>query len=133
MKQFTSSKQKTGKLGEDICIKYLLEKEFIIRERNYTKKTGEIDIIAEKNSIIYFIEVKSIITEKEPFVSYETYNPAENITKEKVKKCYKTIQKYLEENNVSYETKFQLDAYLVFINKITKKAYLKTIENIINS
>ncbi len=58
-KVFTSEKQKIGELGENIAVKFLTKKGFFISERNYTKKWGEIDIIAEKNNKLYFIEVKS--------------------------------------------------------------------------
>ena len=60
MKQFTSKMQITGELGEKICSAYLSKKGFNILERNYTKKYGEIDIIAQKDGVIHFIEVKSI-------------------------------------------------------------------------
>lgn len=46
MKKFTSSTQKTGRLGEDIACKYLFSKGFQIVECNYTKKWGGIDIVA---------------------------------------------------------------------------------------
>jgi Holliday junction resolvase-like predicted endonuclease len=36
-----------------------------IKERNYTKKWGEIDIIAIKEDKLYFIEVKSVSCELE--------------------------------------------------------------------
>ena len=48
MKNFTSDSQKIGQLGEDIACKFLMKHEFSILERNYTKKWGEIDIIAIK-------------------------------------------------------------------------------------
>ena len=52
MKKFTSKSQKIGELGEDLACKFLMKHEFIISERNYTRKWGEIDIIAEKDNKI---------------------------------------------------------------------------------
>ena len=60
MKNFTSNSQKIGQLGEDIACKFLMKHGFSILERNYTKKWGEIDVIAEKGKKLYFVEVKSV-------------------------------------------------------------------------
>lgn len=47
-----------GKTGEDLSVDYLLNNGFKIIERNYRYKHCEIDIIAEKNNCLHFIEVK---------------------------------------------------------------------------
>ena len=48
----------TGSAYEDAAIQYLEQHGFQILERNFTCKTGEIDIIAIKEQILRFIEVK---------------------------------------------------------------------------
>jgi len=142
MKQFTSKTQKIGELGEKICIKWLNNNGFKILERNYTKKSGEIDIICSKDGNLYFIEVKSanirkdiVSRENQETVTRETlrkiYNPAENVTKSKIRKCYTTIQEYLRENKVSHETKYQFDVFLVFINQNNRKHFIDRIENVV--
>ena len=129
MKRFTSKTQKTGKLGEEICAKWLKNNNYKIIERNYTTRSGEIDIIAEKTNIIYFIEVKSVSCENTNNISRETtYNPAENVTREKIKRFQKTMFKYIEDHNVSYETQF--DVYLVYIDKRNVKHKIERIQNI---
>jgi len=50
--------QRKGRKGEDIAVNYLLKKGFEILERNYRYKRAEIDIIAMKNELIVFVEVK---------------------------------------------------------------------------
>ena len=50
-----------GKLGEDIAVNYLKNCGFEILDRNFAIKAAEIDIIAYKNNIVNFIEVKSSV------------------------------------------------------------------------
>lgn len=54
-------KQKIGKAGENIACKYLQKKNYIIIDRNFCCKQGEIDIIAcdEKKKELVFLEVKT--------------------------------------------------------------------------
>ncbi len=53
-----STKNK-GRTGEDIATRYLEDKGYVILERNFTTKTGEIDIIAVGDGFVIFVEVKS--------------------------------------------------------------------------
>lgn len=59
MGNFTE-KQRIGRLGEEIAVKYLKNKGFLIITQNYLKKCGEIDIIAQKGKILHFVEVKTV-------------------------------------------------------------------------
>lgn len=47
-----------GSFYEDLAARYLQEKGLSILERNYRSKAGEIDLIAEDNGTVVFIEVK---------------------------------------------------------------------------
>lgn len=47
-----------GILGEDKACKFLKKQGFEILKRNFHSKFGEIDIIAKKDEILHFIEVK---------------------------------------------------------------------------
>lgn len=55
IKQFN---RKVGKEGEEIAAKFLSGKGYKILERNYHTRFGEIDLIAVKNNVLTFIEVK---------------------------------------------------------------------------
>ena len=50
----------TGNEGENRAAAYLASKGFEIIERNWRTNRGEIDIIAVKNDILAFVEVKSL-------------------------------------------------------------------------
>jgi len=131
MKRFTSKSQKTGEYGEEICVQFLKNAGHIIIERNYTLRIGEVDIITKKDEVLHFIEVKSVSCENTQDISRETvYNPAENVTHEKISKIQKTIFHYLKENNVSRDTKHQLDIYLVYIDSRNIRHKIERIENV---
>lgn len=53
-----------GNYGENLATDYLKSKDYKILNRNFICKLGEIDIIASKNNIIVFIEVKSRFSTK---------------------------------------------------------------------
>ena len=81
-KVFTSESQKTGEIGENIAVRFLMKHGHMILDRNYTKKWGEIDIISEKDGKLYFSEVKSVSRETLTNVTPETldrYNPEDNM------------------------------------------------------
>ena len=119
-------KKKIGALGENMACRFLMKHGFKILDRNYSKKWGEIDIVAEKDKIFRFIEVKSI-------VSYETdrYRPEENVHYQKLKRLSRVIQTYLLDKKVSYETEWQIDVLAVFLDLENKKAKFRFTENII--
>lgn len=48
-----------GKLGEDATAEYLQKKGYTLLERNYSNSYGEIDLIARKDDILAFVEVKT--------------------------------------------------------------------------
>lgn len=56
----TTEKQNTGKLGEDIAVKYLEKNGYEILGRNYRKPWGEIDIIALGNSSVINTEISAV-------------------------------------------------------------------------
>lgn len=116
-----------GKKGEEIAVKHLVKLGFKIIDRNYRQKLGEIDIVAEKNKIIHFVEVKTVSCEPD----FDDYIPEENINYSKKKKFARTINKYLEDKRVSYETEFQVDAIALFFNPQTWESKVRFLENII--
>ncbi|AOY77332.1 YraN family protein [Clostridium formicaceticum] len=52
-------KKKTGHYGEQLSRKYFINKGYLILNSNYRTRLGEIDIIAQKDDTIIFVEVKT--------------------------------------------------------------------------
>lgn len=130
-KVFTSEKQKIGELGEKMAKMFLVKHGFNVVAQNYTKKWGEIDIIACKNKTLHFIEVKSVSRKTNLLnVSRETIEPEDNMHPKKLERLYRTIETYLAEKQVSHETEWQLDLACVYLDHIKKTAKVKFIENI---
>lgn len=67
-----TAKRRTGDLGEDITAMFLVKHGFSIVERNYLRKWGEIDIIAQKGEILHFVEVKTVSCGTRGSVPHET-------------------------------------------------------------
>ncbi|HEV7423652.1 MAG TPA: YraN family protein [Candidatus Paceibacterota bacterium] len=135
-KVFTSETQKIGEIGENIAVKFLVKHGFLILDRNYTKKWGEIDIIAEKENKIYFIEVKSVSRPNLENINSEIdqYNPEDNMHPWKLKRLSRTIQTYLLSKNIDEKAKemdWQVDLLIVFLSLKDKTAKIKVVSDII--
>ncbi len=121
-----------GRLGEKIACEYLVKRGFMIRDRNYRKKWGEIDIIATKDRKIHFLEVKSVsLSDCEQVEGEEKHRPEENVHPYKVHKIRKTILSYLEEKCQNREEDFAFHVICVYLNFVSRKAKIRIIENII--
>lgn len=48
-----------GNQGEDLAIDYLQQSGYLIRERNFRTRHGEIDIVAEDQGDLVFVEVRT--------------------------------------------------------------------------
>ncbi len=59
LKNKGKNNKKIGDLGENVAVVFLEKHGFSILERNYKNKIGEIDIIAQKDNLLYVFEVKT--------------------------------------------------------------------------
>lgn len=134
-KIFTSEKQKIGKIGENIAVRFLVKRSFSILERNYTKKWGEIDIIAEKDGKLYFVEVKSASSPVGGSVTRETlddsYRAEDNMHPWKAKRLSRAIQTYLLDRKINEEREWQVDLLVVSLDMENKKARVKIVKDIV--
>ena len=127
-----------GVIGEEIACKFLMKHGFSVILRNYRKKWGEIDIIAEKQGRIHFVEVKSVSRENFGSVSNtgqnrenDGFRPEDNMHPWKIKRLSRTIQTYLLEADVSDETEWQFDVVCVFVSVQKRVGRVQILEDIV--
>lgn len=89
MQKLHNTTQK-GRDAEDYACEFLIEQGFVVLERNFHTRFGELDIIAKKDGILYFVEVKSGIG----------FEPVYNLSPVKLKKLTKTLNVYLEKYRI---------------------------------
>ena len=129
-----------GIIGEDIAVKFLRERGYVILERNYLRKWGEIDIVTRETSgKVHFVEVKSVSYETksdmdwalfgDSTVPHGTWRPEENVHKNKQERLKRAIQTWLLDN--TYEGTFQIDIITVRVVPGEKYAKVHIIPNVV--
>lgn len=90
-----------GVEGEEIAETHLLKKGYKILEKNWRHQHLEIDIIASINNTLVIVEVK--------LRANDSYGkPEDFVTKSKQKKVIKAADFYIKENNIFWETRFDV-------------------------
>ncbi len=114
-----TDKRRIGDIGEQLVVKDLIERGFLILDRNYSRKWGELDIVAKKYEILHFVEVKTVSREiSRENVNYETlddYRPEDNMHPWKAKRLRRVIQTYLLDKGD--EAEWQFDLVVVYLGK----------------
>jgi putative endonuclease len=54
-----SGRVETGKRGEEAAAKYLAQQGYAVRHRNWRCRSGELDIVAMKDGVLVFVEVRA--------------------------------------------------------------------------
>lgn len=93
--------QEIGNSGEVFVAQFLKNKGYIISARNYRTKFGEIDVIAENEDEILFVEVKTR-SEKAKVRPYEYVNFS------KQRKLFITANIYLQHNGFGLKPRFDV-------------------------
>jgi putative endonuclease len=103
-----------GDVAEQKAVDFLNENGFFVIEQNfYARKMGEIDIIAKKDDIYHFIEVKS----------GTGFEPIYNISHSKLSKLLKSVHYYLKLKNLDVAYSIDVvtiqDGEIDFLENIT--------------
>ncbi len=78
----------TGKKGEMLAAIWFKEKSYTILHTNWRHKNLEVDIIASKNNVLHFIEVKAATTLK-------FGNPEDRVSEKKIRNLINASAEYL--------------------------------------
>ena len=103
--------RKSGIEGENIAVEYLKNQGYVILERNFNTKVGEIDIIAQDKDTIVFVEVKA--RENTKFGQ-----PIESITAKKVHSIIRSAQWYLSAKR-KYDVPCRFDVVEILREEVT--------------
>jgi putative endonuclease len=126
----TMTRKETGALGEKVAAEYLRRHGFLIVDRNIARKTGELDLIAEKQDTLHFVEVKTILTDEFPEEKStdDEYDPSLNLHDAKIRKVARTGEWYVLEKK--WEGEWQVDGCLVWLRRrdgLARVSYLPQI------
>jgi putative endonuclease len=126
-----SARRRLGNQGEDIATSFLESRGFKVLRRNYLRKWGEIDIVAEKGGTVRFIEVKTVSREILPDISRENegYNPEELVHPGKLAKLARTAETYMNESGDRRD--YQIDVVTVFLHHKTRTARCRLYEQVL--
>ncbi len=110
----------TARIGEEIAVNYLRKLGYKIIDRNFRARNTEIDIVATKDNVLVFVEVKTRTSEK-----FGT--PLESINYFKLKSLTKASEHYkISHKNLPEE--MRIDAISVDLS--SKEPKIEHIQNI---
>lgn len=111
--------KKLGDRGEDYTARYLEKRGFRIAERNWHSRYGEIDIIAENEAYLLFVEVKTR--------RVGSMVPGEwAVTSQKQKKLRLTAESYLMSHSTERQPRFDVAVLSVKNDVLTDFAYYES-------
>ena len=92
-----------GKLGEKMAVDFLIKKGHVILETNWVFDKAEVDIIAQKGTVLVVVEVKTR--------SSSTFGlPQEFVKPKKIQLLVKAINEYVNRNDLDVDVRFDIMA-----------------------
>src|SRR5512136_677049 len=96
-----SDQAELGKRGEKLAAGWLIQHGYTVRDRNWRSGRTEIDIIAENNEYIVFVEVKARSAD------YEIH-PADAVNVPKQRTIIFAASNYISRYNIEKEARFDI-------------------------
>ena len=96
-----NSTRETGKVAEDVAVDFLLKNGYEILERNWFSHHHEIDVVAKKNKMVIFVEVKSLASSfiREPYMA---------VDRNKQMRLISAANAYIRTRNIDDEVRFDI-------------------------
>ena len=92
-----------GKFGEELAVEFLQQNGYDILETNWTFQKAEIDIIAQKDSTLAVIEVKTRS-------SIDFGLPQDFVKPKKIQLLVKAVNEYIVSNDLDVDVRFDIIA-----------------------
>ena len=106
-----------GKKGEELAIAFLVENDYKILEKNYRYLKAEVDLIAQKGTVLAVVEVKTRSTDY-------FGDPQDFVNPKKIKLLLSAIDYYVIKKDLEVEVRFDIIA-IIHKNNITKIEHLE--------
>ncbi len=127
-----ASHKEIGHFGERATAEYFKKHGFRILDRNVARKTGELDIVIQKENVVHIVEVKSIACDDFPNTLNDNgylFNPADNLHSTKIRKVVRTGEWYIAEKG--WEGEWQVDGAIVWIRRRDGVARVRYLPHIV--
>ena len=107
MRGVRENRRAVGSAYEDLAARYLTESGFRILARNYTVRGGELDIVAVKERVIHFIEVKYRTSD-------DCGDPFEAVTARKMQRITRAARVFLMKERIGENVRMSFDVIGIF-------------------
>jgi len=116
--------ESVGAYGERIAAIFLERSGYIILERSYRLKSGEIDVIAVwERRVVVFVEVKTWAERKE-----NTGGPSDAVDAAKQEKISQTAMRYMKRHRL-LESAGRADVIEIVLGRTPNRPYIRHFEN----
>lgn len=115
-------RRQTGQLGEQLACRLLEESGYAILERNWRCRTGELDIVAEQEGVLIFIEVRT----RKSVNRFGT--PAESVERRKQSRIRQIARVYMTMNSF-HEKPVRFDVITVMLERDNSLQRIEHYEN----
>ena len=110
----------TGALGEKMAIGWLVNKGFEILHQNWRHGHWEVDIIASKDNVLHFIEIKTRRSRKFGF-------PEEDVTKKKVINLMNASEEFVLQNPGWKQIQFDILSITLLKNEAAEYFFIEDV------
>ena len=110
----------TGSIGETMAIKYLEGTGFSILQLNWRHSHWEVDIVASKDTVLHFIEVKTRRTKKFGY-------PEEAVSKKKIRNLINASEEYLYQHPQWKRIQFDILAITILRNEPVEYFFIEDV------
>ena len=107
-----------GKQAEELALRFLKDRAYKVLGRNWRRKWGELDIIAQKDGNLCFIEVKGESATRSGFDAWRRANS------HKLAKVARTAKTWMASNGYRSDSSWQIDVIQVSIRHDSSEAHI---------